>query len=751
MRSTKRLTCLGFLLIFVAAIVPMAQSEEGVTVGEDLWLTTADFAAGSHDGTMVTPAGLTLAEDALTGQYTSPILTAPIPFNVLFSQWTADIPGTTSLAIQVRTRPAAGSWSNWMALWEYDDWTMSGDPDVVGDMVAVSAADGRHDEAQVVVSLSRYLGESAPVLESLQFTFVDSTAGPTAEELVAQQHALTPPTTPGDGYPKPLVVSRQVWCTDPGCSCTTDCDPCIADDPLAYEPVTHLIFHHTVSNNDEPDWAAIVRAIYYFHTYTRCWGDIGYNYLVDWNGVLYEGHRGGDDVIGTHAADANAGTMALSFIGTFTDVTPPATMQNAAADLFAWKADQKDIDVYDASYLPNMDWGLPHLMGHRDVYGTTECPGGAAFDLKPWLRDEVAQRIGFTTPYLYVDELSSAFTKSNANWYDGPSACGYDVHAYYTYSTTDPNQAVNWADWRPEISVAGNYEVWAYVPFCATGDEESDGATYTINHAYGATTVVVSHQANLGLWINLGQYYFNAGNGGYIHLTDLTTTDSGKGIWFDALRLRYLDSVPPNAVVVNEAPAAGAWLRNRTVVFNWETENVVSFSSGTLTVATDAGLTNVVANPALTSGQETAAVTFSQDYAQLYWRVSLVTPYGTITSAVTSFGLDSVAPISSVNNVFQLTGGRYVPTWSGSDATSGVATYNVDYRLSTATTWTTWLVNTSATSASFTPPTPGATYCFRSQATDAAGNVETAHGSADRCTDAAIFLSYNSFYPLISR
>ncbi|HET6443399.1 MAG TPA: hypothetical protein VFI27_02375 [candidate division Zixibacteria bacterium] len=51
-----------------------------------------------------------------------------------------------------------------------------------------------------------------------------------------------------------------------------------------------------MSNNSSSDWAAVARAIWYFQTFTRGWGDIGYNYLVDMNGALYEGHLGGDDV-----------------------------------------------------------------------------------------------------------------------------------------------------------------------------------------------------------------------------------------------------------------------------------------------------------------------------------------------------------------------------------------------------------------------------------------------------------------------
>src|SRR5690606_9764315 len=118
----------------------------------------------------------------------------------------------------------------------------------------------------------------------------------------------------------------------------------------------------------------------------------------------------------------------------------------------------------DSSQLPNMDWGLPHLMGHRDAYGTTACPGEQAHDLVPWIRDMVADRIGFTPPHTYVDEQSSAFTKSNSTWLEGPSSCGYNVHAWYTRSTT--GSVSHWGRWGVDVPIAGWYTVEVYAPYC---------------------------------------------------------------------------------------------------------------------------------------------------------------------------------------------------------------------------------------------------------------------------------------------
>ena len=114
---------------------------------------------------------------------------------------------------------------------------------------------------------------------------------------------------------KPAVVSRTSWgCPDGQGSGWTP----------QYTTVTHLIVHHSATANTSSDWAATVRSIWNFHTNDRGWGDVGYNYLIDPNGVIYEGRAGGDNVIGAHFSCQNGGTMGVCMLGTFTSVSPTA-------------------------------------------------------------------------------------------------------------------------------------------------------------------------------------------------------------------------------------------------------------------------------------------------------------------------------------------------------------------------------------------------------------------------------------------
>lgn len=749
--KTNFLTFMGLLIIITiiatgrfSAITPT----ESATDLADLWFEAATFEPGIADRIVVTGEGLELEALALSGVYLSPVLEAPIFYNAVVPQWIAHLPEGSDMAFSLRTGNSEGEWSPWYEIHAQPDWMVEGEPDVVGEMITVSESDGRHQYIQFSVAFSRSIADLEPLLSQLRLTFIDSTAGPTAEEMVAQQQALDAASgtqQTADGYPKPFVVSRQVWCTHADCNYS---------DGLQYRSVSHLLLHHTVSSNSSSDWAAVVRAIWSFHTYTRGWGDIGYNYLVDMNGVLYEGHLGGDDVKGTHAAGANLGSMALALIGNFVSDMPPPPMLNSAAELFSWKADQKGIDVYDASSsLPDIAWGLPHLMGHRDVYGgtNTQCPGEVAHELLPALRDEIAARIGLASPHIYIDELSGAFTKSNNNWYEGAGNCGNQGHAYYTWSTTDPAASVNWGEWRPSVPARGYYKIEVYAPYCTTGRAETDGARYTIHHAGGVSQVTVSHDDNVGLWMSLGVFDLLAGNNSLIRLTDLTTTDSGLGVWFDAIRLTPLEPQAPSIATLG--PLANAWLTEPEVSFNWEITSPWSVQGTTLQVATDAGFTNLVLTKNWSGVATSYNHSFSEDYQNLYWQVQLSTDqWGSITSEPSRFGLDMTPPTSAVVAVakFDPDSSDYWIFWQGQDVASGVAGYNIDYQAAGGA-WTRWLTDTASRGASFTPPTNGEIYGFRSQAVDLVGHLEPVHSSADITTDETIFLTKSAYMPLIRR
>ena len=106
--------------------------------------------------------------------------------------------------------------------------------------------------------------------------------------------------------------------------------------------------HHTAGTNaySPSQSAAIVRGIEIYHVKGNGWNDIGYNFLVDKYGQVFEGRYGGADknVIGAHAEGFNTGSFGVAVLGTYTSSAPPAAAQTALANLIAWRLDIAHVD-----------------------------------------------------------------------------------------------------------------------------------------------------------------------------------------------------------------------------------------------------------------------------------------------------------------------------------------------------------------------------------------------------------------------
>ena len=96
----------------------------------------------------------------------------------------------------------------------------------------------------------------------------------------------------------------------------------------SYGTIKAGFVHHTVDANSytSAQVPAIIRGIYSFHTKSRGWSDIGYNFLIDRFGRTWEGRAGGVDqpVIGAHTGGYNSQLFGAAAIGTFNTTTPPA-------------------------------------------------------------------------------------------------------------------------------------------------------------------------------------------------------------------------------------------------------------------------------------------------------------------------------------------------------------------------------------------------------------------------------------------
>ena len=206
---------------------------------------------------------------------------------------------------------------------------------------------------------------------------------------------------------QPTVIARAAWGADE--SLRFDAAGKEKWIPAFY-PVQKLVVHHTAGRNADPDPAATIRSIYYYHAITQGWGDIGYNFLVDESGRIYEGRYSrpyatgasptGEDVNGNgvtaaHAQGYNSGTVGVALLGTLTNVDAAAAARDSLERMLAWKAERHRIDPLGSSMYTNPVNGsqrtFANISGHRDLVAT-ECPGATFYATLPALRRAVAAR-----------------------------------------------------------------------------------------------------------------------------------------------------------------------------------------------------------------------------------------------------------------------------------------------------------------------------------------------------------------------
>ena len=190
--------------------------------------------------------------------------------------------------------------------------------------------------------------------------------------------------------PQPAIVPREDWGAD-------DCPPRAAPD---YGTVKSAFVHHTVNPNDytREEAPSIVLAICRYHRNSNGWNDLGYNFVVDRFGTIYEGRAGGVDqaVVGAQAQGYNAQSTGIANLGTFSSARQTPEALDAMARLIRWKLPLHGVPTSGSTTLVSAGGSanrypagthvrVTRVSGHRDV-GSTECPGNGLYGQLPELR-----------------------------------------------------------------------------------------------------------------------------------------------------------------------------------------------------------------------------------------------------------------------------------------------------------------------------------------------------------------------------
>ncbi|MFJ7057357.1 N-acetylmuramoyl-L-alanine amidase [Streptomyces griseobrunneus] len=224
-----------------------------------------------------------------------------------------------------------------------------------------------------------------------------TTESPTPTASPTPSASSTPPRPPGppSTVPQPPIVSRVAWQADESLN---------SESPDYLDKVKAVFVHHTAQTNSYScaDSAAIVRGLHTYHVKSNGWKDLGYNFVVDKCGTIFEGRKGGVDqaVLGAHTYGFNRDTSGIALIGMHTDTAAASAATTAVARVAAWKLGQYQGDptgtvqltagaaggnFFGTKFAAGEAYPFQQISGHRDGFNT-QCPGGSLYGQLPAIR-----------------------------------------------------------------------------------------------------------------------------------------------------------------------------------------------------------------------------------------------------------------------------------------------------------------------------------------------------------------------------
>jgi N-acetylmuramoyl-L-alanine amidase len=309
-------------------------------------------------------------------------IVSPRRFSLVGVEWSAP----RRARIELRTRRRGGPWGPWAiaSVLGHGPDQPARPESLIGEGIWTGPAD------QVEL-------RSSDLVRGVRLHFVAVESAPPragAASLAGARPVL--PAGPG----QPPIIARNAWSRGKA--------------PPAVQPrygtVKLAFVHHTVNPNgySAGQVPSMLFAIYQFHRFVRGWDDLGYNFVIDMFGRIWEARKGGIDlaVIGAQAGGYNQVSTGVAMLGTFDSVLPTPAALGALQRLLAWKlslhgvptAGRVTVEVNPAGALftpfrPGAQVSLPRVAGHRDG-DSTGCPGDTLYGHLPAIRSQVQALAG---------------------------------------------------------------------------------------------------------------------------------------------------------------------------------------------------------------------------------------------------------------------------------------------------------------------------------------------------------------------
>lgn len=340
-----------------------------------------------------------------------------------------------NFTLWIRTSADGNTWSEYAQMAPFGDGEMT-----AGKVVyQLAFADKATRFVQYKVELRSTILHKTPLLKECAILCIDPAVdNATAERIILAKRtngAIVVPTqieqtkssviaqTLNRSVARPNFIARDQW----GAGAVN-----LAN--LSATVPTHLIVHHSFSpGNDVTNWIAAVRSVFVFHTQSNGWSDIGYNWLIDPQGNIYQGRAWvgtSDNTQGAHFCGFNANTMGVCMLGNLNPITPSPAAQTALMRLLAYRASANNLDAQAQQFHGSSNRTLNIISGHRDGCAT-DCPGDAQYPLLPNYRERVAMLLRVPqVARIFFDSLSGFFVNAEVRTTMSQPA---NVTAYFRY------------------------------------------------------------------------------------------------------------------------------------------------------------------------------------------------------------------------------------------------------------------------------------------------------------------------------
>jgi len=372
--------------------------------------------------------------------------TADFNFTSVGGHWEEVIPEGTNIISYLRFK-VDGEWSSWLELEVEEDLI---EPDKKYAIASSNPAEGMQYKYEMYGD-----GINRPLIKNVEWTFIRAVGGAGVEEIPQPKYSSNAAVSNithlsfNRTNTNTNVTSRNSWGANESYrySSNDDEEPILVklsssyyelykdeltfsrvveEDskgksyiwPLQYpKKVKKVIIHHTATTKNLNNPKQAIRDIYYYHSVTRGWGDIGYNYLIDKEGKVYEGRYGGNGVIGAHAGGSNNGSIGIAVLGNFEEESVSNKAVTALGKLIAEKTKVHGIDPEGKSrFRGEMS---KNVIGHKDV-AATQCPGEDLYEKLPLIRSLAVKykkndKEKYVIDYDFIDESDLYYIEMKPN------------------------------------------------------------------------------------------------------------------------------------------------------------------------------------------------------------------------------------------------------------------------------------------------------------------------------------------------